>query len=129
MARATINHASILTAVPLRNPLVQSNDRSGGVLRLTAPLDPTLLGRLFGTGRTSKSFDLDDLGATVWNLCDGRRTVEKIITEFASQRRINLREAQVAVATFLRTLLRRNLITLVGAPAQQAKRKKRKSTP
>ena len=115
MARA-IDHEMLLDAVPVRNPLVRER-AGGGPVRLTAPLRATLLKRMFGSKHGEKSFDLDELGAAVWKLCDGRRTVEEIISAFAQERRVNVREAQVAVVEFLRMLLRRNLIAMGGGEA------------
>ena len=75
--------------------------------------------------RSEKAFDLDELGAQVWHLCDGRHTVAEIIRTFAQTRRVNQREAQVAVLAFLRMLVRRNLVAVAGARTARKKRRKK----
>jgi hypothetical protein len=47
-------------------------------------------------------------------MCDGRRTVEAIIEEFAADHKLSFREAQLSVTQFLRQLTQRGLIAVVG---------------
>lgn len=122
---------SILAAIPLRNPVVRQTTSHGKTM-LVAPIQATRLKRFFGTRAQEKSFELDALGLDVWTACDGRTTVEQIITHFARQHRINLREAEVSVSTFLRTLISRNLMALAGttpqAPREKSPRQPRKKS-
>ena len=112
---------SILAAIPVRNPVVRQTTSAPGKTMLTAPIEATRIKRIFGTRAQQKSFELDALGLDVWNACDGQRTVEQIITRFAREHRINLREAEVSVSTFLRTLIARNLLALAGTTVPAAK--------
>lgn len=57
---------------------------------------------------------LDEPGAEVLNLCDGRRAVEEIIETFAQKHKLSFREGQMAVTQFLRELLRRGIVVLAG---------------
>jgi hypothetical protein len=111
------NHRdALLAAIPLRNELVREKPTSAG-LRLTAPLRPSTLRRVFvpsNAATPEKSFELDDLGAWVWHALDGVRSVEQLIHAFADHHRVNLREAEVSVIAFLKTLAQRNLIGLVA---------------
>ncbi|HEY4328552.1 MAG TPA: PqqD family protein [Phycisphaerae bacterium] len=109
---------ALLGAVPVRNPVVRESRREGDeagvmVLRLTAPLVPSRLrGLIGGKKMAEKSFDLDALGAFVWESLDGRRNVEELIEYFAAEKRVNVREAEVAVLAFLKMLAQRNLLAL-----------------
>ena len=58
--------------------------------------------------------ELDRLGASVLAMCDGRRTVEKIIEKFAAGHKLTFREAQLSVTQFLRQLTQRGLVVIVG---------------
>jgi hypothetical protein len=111
------NHReALLAAIPVRNEQVREKPIDSG-LRLTAPLRPSTLRRIFvprDAAIPEKSFELDDLGAWVWRALDGRRNVEQLIRAFADHHRLNLREAEVAVLAFLKTLAQRNLIGLVA---------------
>ena len=132
--------ASLLGAVPVRNELVRAvraADTADGraldavAIRLTAPLAASRLRRMVSGARAKgeKTFELDELGAFVWDALDGRRTVESLIRHFAETQRVNVREAEVAVLAFLKTLAQRNLIALaVNEDAAKAGRgaKKRK---
>ena len=57
---------------------------------------------------------LDEAGTAVLKLCDGQRNVEQVIETFAQEHKLSFRESQLAVTQFLRELLRRGLIALVG---------------
>jgi len=103
---------SLLAAIPVQNPLARSSPVPGG-LRLTAPLQPSRLSRLLRAPAREKTFELDALGTEIWRACDGRTSVEQIITAFARTHRVNLRQSQISVTTYLNTLLARNLIALV----------------
>jgi hypothetical protein len=112
LAAGTARRAGLLSAVVVRNELVQEQAIGDGV-RLSAPVERTGLGRVFGGGAGEKRFDLDSLGAWVWQRVDGLRTVEDLIESFAAGQRVNLREAEVAVTAFLKMLVKRGLVALV----------------
>ena len=57
---------------------------------------------------------LDEPGTEVLNLCDGKRNVEEVIETFVQKHKLSFREGQTAVTQFLRELLRRGIIVLVG---------------
>lgn len=58
--------------------------------------------------------ELDTVGAKVLELCNGDRSVESIIENFAQHHTLSFREAQVAVTRFLQMLAERGLIAIVG---------------
>ena len=60
---------------------------------------------------------LDPAGSAVLALCDGRRNVEQVIETFAQEHKLSFRESQLAVTQFLRELLKRGIVALVGTPA------------
>ena len=60
----------------------------------------------------TKTFELDAIGVSVWNRCDGKHTVRQIIRKLAAEYRLNLREAEVPTVQFLQTLARKGLIGL-----------------
>jgi hypothetical protein len=115
----------LLAAVVVRNELVREvHVKSAGkqIFRLTAPLTPKGLRRVMAGERTTKAaagktFELDELGTFVWEGIDGARTVEGCIRRFAKEKRVNLREAEVAVLAFLKMLVKRGLVGMVVPPA------------
>ena len=118
---------SLLSAVPVRNDLVQEGPVENGKMKLTAPLTKTFMKKFFGSKAMQKAFEIDELGAEVWRSCNGRNTVEAIITAFARQHQVNIREAEVAVSAFLKTLIKRNLVALVGTREAASGRRVRKN--
>jgi hypothetical protein len=55
---------------------------------------------------------LDRVGTEVWRACDGGRTVERIIDEFAERHRIRFHEARTSIVSFMRSLVDKNLLVL-----------------
>ena len=110
----------LLAAIPVKNRLVREAPLAvppdaplaASILRLSAPLKPSRLHAVIGKTASNKSFDLDALGAFVWQHADGTRTVEALITHFAAHHQLSLREAEVPVLAFLKTLVERNLVAL-----------------
>jgi len=68
----------------------------------------------------SRRVQLDPLGAALFEMCDGRRTVEEIIERFAVSNLLSFRESQLAVVSFLQLLTARGLVALAGAGGEEA---------
>ena len=62
--------------------------------------------------RQTRKVQLDAMGTLVWDLVDGERSVRMIIQIFARTHRLETREAEVSVATFIRQLGQRGLLGL-----------------
>ncbi len=62
--------------------------------------------------RQTKKLQLDALGTSVWDLVDGKRSVRNIIRIFAKTHRLQNREAEVSVTSFIRQLGQRGLLGL-----------------
>ena len=58
----------------------------------------------------SRKLQLDTLGTQVWKMIDGKRTVRDIVDTFARTHQLPRREAEMAVAQFLRDLGKRGLV-------------------
>jgi hypothetical protein len=66
-----------------------------------------------GTAQTrSGKLQLDILGSAVWDLLDGKRSLQRVATVFAVEHQLEPEEAEVAVTQFIRELGRRGLIGL-----------------
>jgi hypothetical protein len=115
-AKRKPSREELLEAVLLRNPLVKESARRGDLLRLTAPLQTNGLRKLIAPrSAPSKSFELDAVGIWVWDQISDRTTVRDLVRDFAVHRKVDAKEAENSLAIFLRTLLQRNLITLIRA--------------
>lgn len=110
--------SDLLESVPQRNLHVEVRPLESGGAMVRVPIRrpgwmvPPLSWAI--RFRTHRMIELDSLGTAVLYLCDGRRTVEEVIESFARDHKLSFRESQVAVSTFLRQLLQRGIVVLVG---------------
>jgi hypothetical protein len=114
-----ISRADALKSKPVKNSDVRETQLAGGERLLTYPVTarPWFAGwfkRLGGAGDGIyfKKLQLDTLGADVWDLMDGQRSVRTIIEQFAVKHQLHRKEAEVSVTAFLRELGKRGLIGL-----------------
>lgn len=115
-----LDHDQLKRAKPERNPIVESEPLADGSIVLTAPLELTGKKSLGMMARwmklpAVKKFELDPFGTMVWELCDGKHTVESISKALRDRYKMNRAEADVALGAFLQTLSQRRLITLMVA--------------
>jgi len=59
---------------------------------------------------STKTFEFDEIGLLVWNNCDGKTTVKRLIEAVASKCKVSLREAEVSTFAFLQMLAKKNLV-------------------
>ena len=62
--------------------------------------------------KQTKKLQLDAMGTSVWDLVDGKRSVGMIVQIFAKAHRLENREAEVSVTSFIRQLGQRGLLGL-----------------
>ncbi len=62
---------------------------------------------------STRTLGLDRLGARVWDLCDGKRTVEEIVDEFAELYDLSFHEARTSVTMYLKMLVQRGALAIV----------------
>lgn len=60
----------------------------------------------------TRSVSLDQIGVDLLDLCDGKRTVENIIEEFAIENKLSFREAQLPVTQFLTSLTEHGILAV-----------------
>jgi len=106
-----------MAMVPVKNRDLAEETTAEGLVRLSLPVAvrPALAGwvRRLGLwdGRVlRRTVELDILGSAVWRLLDGRRTAGEVAAALADRYRLAPREAELAVAEFLRLLGRRGAI-------------------
>jgi len=76
------------------------------------PWIATVAKRLGGvqSQRQTKKLQLDSMGTFVWDLVDGQRSVRTIIHIFAKTHRLENKEAEISVTSFIRQLGQRGLL-------------------
>lgn len=108
---------AVRKARPTRNPVVTWIEAPDGSAQLTAPLAATGKGFWAAMARKAgkpdeKTFELEPVGAFVWNLCDGKHSFETIARKLQGRFKMNRLEAETALLAFLQMLGRKRLITL-----------------
>ena len=105
--------------VPVRNEAVEETELPGGLVWLAYPLAvKPWFGRLadkvgLWDGRPmTKRVELDEMGTFVWRSIDGRNSVRAIAEMFAEAYEVQLREAELSVTAFIKTIGQRGMIGL-----------------
>ncbi len=108
-----------LVLKPVRNPAVQwernppEDDDVPGRMVLRVPIKTGRMTRMLTRVLSmpdSKTIELDEFGGGVWEMCDGRHTVEQLVGHTCQSYQLNRRQAEVSVMAFMRMLLERRLI-------------------
>jgi hypothetical protein len=60
--------------------------------------------------RGMDAFELDEIGAVIWRLCDGRRHVEQIAADLTQEYDIDMATARSDVETFVSELRKAQLL-------------------
>lgn len=111
--KPTIDRRAVLKLYPVRNPAVAYEQREDGTCLLIVPLQPRgiarLFSRIFKLPREHK-IELDEMGTTVWLLCDGQHNVESIVQRLVHRYKYERREAEFSLFAFLNTLSQRGFI-------------------
>jgi len=63
---------------------------------------------------------LDQVGSDIWELCDGAHTVRDIVNHVIAKYKLNRKEAEVSLATYLKNLGKRGLVGF-AVPAKEGK--------
>jgi hypothetical protein len=109
---SAISRDQALAARPFRAAEAKVEETADGGAKLRIDVEPTRTGRwlLRLPPKITRTFELDALGLLVWNLCDGKTSVQQIIRKLAKRYNLNLREAEVPTVSFLQTLVKKGLV-------------------
>ncbi len=115
--KGSLPRGEILALKPIRSREVawemkaDSEDAAGAKLTVPRREDRTgqLLSWLFKIP-ASRTIELDEFGAQVWSRCDGQHSVEQLIKFTCETYKLNRRQGEVSVVTFMKMLAQRRLI-------------------
>lgn len=63
--------------------------------------------------KVEKTVALDAVGIQIFDLCDGETTVDQIVQKYTKRYKVDRHEAEIAVTTFMRSLVQRGLVTMM----------------
>jgi pyrroloquinoline quinone biosynthesis protein D len=113
--KKVIPREDVLSAIPIRNPLIKWELEDAGEAKLTIPLRKsvklTVLSFLFRVPKM-KVVMLDDVGTQVWLKCDGNNRVEDLVKEMREKHNLSRREVEVSLFSYLQQLSQRGYIGL-----------------
>ncbi|MCS7254496.1 MAG: PqqD family protein [Armatimonadota bacterium] len=110
----TLKHSQVLRLKPVRDESVTWEVSEDGLVRIESKrtgLIAKLLGTLFRL-QAKKRIQLDELGSLVWLMCDGKHTIGEMAQELMNRYKLDKREAEVSLITFIQQLIKRRLITV-----------------
>lgn len=116
-----ISREQALSALPVQNPHVDAEEDEDA-LTLSYAIEPTKPVRFIMWMMTKfskepppprRKVELDAVGKFVWNMCDGKHTVQDISKKVGREYRLPSHEAEHSTVLFLKTLAGRGLIALV----------------
>ncbi len=108
-----ISRDAAYSAFPLRNARLSFERLDSGELAITIPRREEgwakLLSLVFVVPK-QRQVVLDQVGADIWDLCDGQHTVRDLVAHIASKYKLNRKEAEVSLTTYLKNLGKRGLV-------------------
>ncbi|MCK5805618.1 MAG: PqqD family protein [Lentisphaeria bacterium] len=109
-----IDRTRALESIPGLNGGVQLEEQPDGRLLVKIQTPRQSKGWLarFQPATIERKVRLDELGAFVLSQIDGEHTVREIVRAFVKRFSVNQREAELSTAEFLRSLVKRNVISI-----------------
>lgn len=105
-----LDRRTAMGGFPRQLPTKRVEDKDGKLLVTIAFRRPRWQQILGADEHCERTFSLDPYGREVYEACTGRTNVNQIVKSFARNHKITFVEAEVAVATFLKTLMTRGMI-------------------
>jgi hypothetical protein len=113
--------AEVLRARPLRNPSVTWGPDNKGDMVIHIPLQRKRWADRFTRFMPfpeTRHILLDDIGADVWEMCDGEHTIDAIRRQLTARYQMNPKEAEASLIAHLQQLARRKLIVALADPQE-----------
>ena len=117
--KAKLDRNSAMNARPVRLAAVNTEEK-GGKLHVTVEYNRPVWQRAFGAvGKYKRTYALDDYGREVYEYCDGKSSTTKLARKFSERHSISRPEAELAVTSFLKTLVGKGLVAMAVAKQGQ----------
>jgi hypothetical protein len=108
-----LSREQAMLAMPVHNPSLKWKLNDEGNVVVIMPrrddLSGKTLGWLFGVPQ-EKPVELDELGSSVWQRCDGDHTVAEIVTLLCREHKLSRHEVEITLTEYLRTLGKRGMV-------------------
>jgi len=109
-----ITREQMLGSKPIRNQAVIWEKDEDGEILIRIPREEygwkiKLLSKFFYIPKERK-ISLDEVGSQVWEMCDGETSVKDIIDTLRKKYKLNRKEAEISLITYLRELGKKGLV-------------------
>ena len=112
--RRTLTREQVLSSIPVRNPKLEwKRTVDGKVIVIVRRRDDwlgKLVGVLFCVPKMKEVVLSDRIGTEVWEMCDGKHTIERMVGRIARKYKLTEREAEVSLITFLNRMAKRGMV-------------------
>jgi hypothetical protein len=112
---AKVPYKKFMRSRPVRNEKVEWDKTSTDSLKLYLPCNKTPLMNLIGRFidiPDERSYKFNPMGSMVWELCDGKNSVQDIKEIIVQRTRGNEKDMEKRLLKFLNRLMRSELLTL-----------------
>ena len=121
--RAEMSREQLFALKPVRNPVLEATvDEGKREVTVKLPRRKTwwlnLMAR-FGRLPEFGLVALDEVGTSVWEMCDGEHTVRDLVRVFAEKHQLARKEAEVSMLTYLKQLGQRGIVVFQVPDAEE----------
>ncbi len=103
----------VMKSHPVRNRLIKWEESENGEVSLVVPQKETLwvkiVSKIFMLPR-SRVVVLDEVGSSVWTLCDGHNTIDTIVRALSNKYKLTRKEAETSLLAYFRKLGKRGML-------------------
>ena len=103
----------VMKARPVRNNLIKWEESANSEISLVVPQKETLwvkaVSKIFMLPR-SRVVVLDEVGASVWTMCDGNNSIDTIVKALANRYKLTRKEAETSLMAYFRKLGKRGMV-------------------
>jgi hypothetical protein len=106
---------------------VEPREDEKGLVTLVVPFQASPMVRKISgwlgaaPGAGERKIELDEVGSFVWRMFDGKTPVREMIRRLAEKHKLNRKDAEVSLTTFVRTLASRKLVAVVVRKNERGK--------
>lgn len=122
-----ISREAMFNSKPTRNDRLEWKTNKDDEVTITLKRADTtkvkILSKIFWVPE-KRTLVLDEIGSQVWKMCNGRMSVASMIKQLCETHKLNAKEAEISLLTYLRTLGRKNLLGFLVEKSDLKKKKR-----
>jgi len=103
----------VMKSIPVRNSLIKWEESENGEVSLVVPQKETLWVKIVSKVfmlPNSRVVVLDEVGSTVWGLCDGHKPIGTMVRALSNKYKLTHKEAETSLLAYFRKLGKRGYV-------------------